>query len=100
MSVYGYFCCTDCKVFLWLGKAINWQDDDVGPKSFAIGEGINWKSEELNRVLWKMLAEHTGHAIRIVLEHEFEKLLNTADYREIGGDSDMDIRFEDYLREE
>jgi hypothetical protein len=102
MSVYSYLCCTDCKVVLWLGKATNWRDEDVGPKSFARGDapdGLNWKWEILNQVLWKMLAEHTGHTIRVVLEHEFEKLLGKNDYMEIGGDRDNDIAFEQYLRE-
>ena len=102
MSVYGYLCCTDCKVCLWLGKAINWRDDCVGPKSFARGdapEGLNWKWEKLNRVLWKMLAEHTGHTIRVVLEHEFEELLGSDTFQDIGGDSSKDVTFEEYLRE-
>ena len=103
MSVYAYFCCTDCKVCLWLGKAINWGDDGTGPKTFSIGnppDNVNWKSETLNRVLWKLLAEHCGHSIRVVLEHDFTLLLETDNYQEIGGDSDADIRFEDYLRQE
>lgn len=102
MSVYGYLCCTDCKVSLWLGKAISWRDDDVGPKSFARGdapEGLNWKWDILNQVLWKMLAEHTGHTIRVVLEHEFEELLNKDAYTDIGGDGDDGVSFEEYLWE-
>jgi hypothetical protein len=79
MSVYGYLCCTDCKASLWLGKAINWGNVAVGPKSFARGdapEGLNWKWHVLNQVLWKMLAEHTGHNIRVVLENDFDELLH------------------------
>ncbi len=102
MSVYGYLCCTDCKLSLWLGKAINWRDVDVGSKSFARGdapEGLNWKWEILNQALWKMLAEHTGHSIRVVLEHDFEKLVDKDAFQEIGGDKADDVTFEDYLRE-
>jgi hypothetical protein len=71
-------------------------------KSFARGdapEGLNWKWEILNQVLWKMLAEPTGHTIRVVLEHEFEELLSKDAYKEIGGDSDDGVSFEEYLRE-
>ena len=101
MSVYGYLCCTDCKVSLWLGKAINWPADDVGLKSFARGDapqGLNWKWDTLNRVLWKMLAEHTGHNIRVVLEQDFNELLCKDAYTDIGGDGEQGISFEDYLR--
>lgn len=96
MSVYGYLCCTNCKEYIWLGKAINWTEDAIGPKSFARGDapdGCNWKMIRLNQALWKFLAEHTARDICVVLEHEFEKLLRQSKYQEIGDAEDGGVSF-------
>ena len=93
MSVYGYLNCHDCRQMLFLGKALH---RDYRPFSFAIGSGPpNWTRLELNQVLWKFLADHTAHKIDVRLEQEMtEKMFG---YQCIGGDSDVDISFEQYL---
>lgn len=101
MSIYGYFACTTCKRYVWLGKAVF---SDIGINKVKLfyggtGERIpNHENHKLNMVLWKMLADHQGHNIHVYLESEFDRLLDSDDgYVKIGGDSDLNISFEDYL---
>ena len=58
MSTYGHLICNDCRVQLWLGKALI-RNDKVF--NFHIGEesSFNFERPILNKVLWKFLAEHT-----------------------------------------
>jgi hypothetical protein len=96
MSIYGYFCCHDCRQLVWLGKAI-WHED-YRPLFYHIGsetENPHWSRPELNQVLWKFLADHTGHRIDVCLEHDMDEAMWA--YQEIGGDSDTDISFATYL---
>jgi len=101
MSRYAYFVCADCHVKLWLGKAI-FEHDPEQPSCFQIrdpndGEPLNSENRILNKVLWKMLADHAGHALRVLVEGGPQ--YHTADdYAEIGGDEIKDIPFEDYLK--
>ena len=95
MSIYGHLNCHACRQTLWLGKALH---DDLRPFSFHIGgpeEPPHWKREQLNQVLWKFLADHTGHRIDVRLEHEMTEEMYG--YQTIGGDNGNDISFEDYL---
>ncbi len=97
MSVYGYLNCHDCRQTLSLGKALH---NDHRPFAFHIGgseEPPHWARPQLNQVLWKFLADHTGHRIDVRLEHEMTE--ETFGYQEIGGDTDGDISFEGYLAE-
>ena len=100
MSIYAYFVCHDCKQSLWLGKSIHLgTEGDYKPLYFHIGsadEAPHWKREELNQVIWKFLADHTNHNIRVLLEHDMTDEMR--DYQKIGGDRDNDIRIQDYLR--
>jgi hypothetical protein len=95
VSVYGYLNCHDCRQMLWLGKASH---RDQGPLYFHIGgseEPPHWKREWLNQVVWKFLADHTGHRIDVRLEHEMTE--DMFGYQEIGGDSEADISIESDL---
>ncbi|MDY3558586.1 hypothetical protein R5W23_005707 [Gemmata sp. JC673] len=96
MSIYGYLNCHDCCQTLWLGKALN---HGHSPSAcFHIGtenDLPHWARTQLNQVLWKFLAEHTGHGIDVRLEHEMTDEM--WGYREIGGDTDEGISFEAYL---
>jgi hypothetical protein len=95
VSIYGYLSCHDCRQLLWLGKALH---KDRKPYCFHIGpaqEPPHWKREVLNQVLWKFLADHTGHHIDVRLEHEMTDAMYG--YQEIGGDRDGDLSFEHYL---
>jgi hypothetical protein len=58
-------------------------------------EPPNWERKQLNQVLWKFLADHAGHRIDVRLEHEMTGDMHG--YSEIGGDSEGDITFEEYL---
>jgi hypothetical protein len=98
MSIYGYLSCMDCKVVFWLGKAVFREEGThsiVG--HFHRGDASappNWARETLNRVLWNMLAEHRGHTLRVLLDHELEKLEGEEIYREIGGNGMSDMPLE------
>lgn len=95
MSTYGYLSCNDCRQSLWLGKALH---RDGRPECFhrgGEGDPPHWQREQLNQVLWKFLADHTGHRIDVRLEHEMS--VNAWDYQEIGGDSTEDIDADTYL---
>ena len=97
MSRYGYLRCHDCQVAVWLGKAIF---VDGRPSSFHIGQPDdppNSQNQTLTRVVWKFLADHAGHDIAVLVEGQ-PGYARLADYQEIGGDTDRDISFDDYLR--
>ena len=101
MSLYSYLSCMDCKIVFWLGKAVFRGEDRLSAVDhFHRGdpsEPPNWARETLNRVLWKMLAEHSGHTLRVLFDYELEKLEEEEGYREIGGNSLGDIPLEAYI---
>jgi hypothetical protein len=79
MSVSGDLVCVDCHSWLWLGKAMGplglpWVD------SYIAGGGriLNWENSELNRGLWKFLAEHAAHRLEINLDNteRYVELIN------------------------
>lgn len=96
MSTDGYLVCRDCRWSLFLGKAISSGTQvDFYHRGGAEREHP-WQRHELNQVLWKFLADHTSHQIRVLQEHE----MSDEDWNAgtIGGDTDKDISFEEYLR--
>jgi uncharacterized protein involved in tellurium resistance len=100
VSRYAKFVCTQCKVQLWLGKAI-FQTDSDQPTRFQIGDTrdthpLNSENPVLNKVLWKMLADHARHPIHIFVEGDPD-YDSTAGFVKIGGDESKDITFEQYL---
>ena len=99
MSRYAWFACTDCKVMLWLGKAV-FHDSDERINFFHIGpseEPPNAARTVLNRVLWKMHADHARHTLRVVADQD-PAYPSLEEYVEIGGDEERDIDFEAYLK--
>lgn len=99
--MYGYFTCLDCKVYLFLGKSVI-RDDK--PSYFHIGSALeprNAARPELNRVLWKMLADHAEHNLRVAIQGDetFERIREDETFVRIGGDTDIDISFEEYLKD-
>lgn len=100
MSRYANFACIDCKVKLWLGKAIFREDDTID--YFKIGseeDPPNSQRPELNRTIWKMFADHAGHQLRVVVEGDpDEDLLDDDDFVEIGGHGSA-ISFDQYLKD-
>ncbi|MFI9402735.1 hypothetical protein [Nocardia sp. NPDC052316] len=97
MSIYADLVCTQCDVRLWLGKVIH--HGDANPIYFHAGpadEAPNWARDELNAVLWKLLAEHARHPLRVVVEGDADGPPTDASV-ELGGDRGVDISFGDYL---
>ena len=94
MSIYAYFNCHDCRQTIWLGKALH---NDVQPFAFQRGKGPkHWNQPQLNKVIWKSLADHTGHHIDVRLEHQMTEEIYS--YQEIGGDTLHNIAEEQYLK--
>jgi hypothetical protein len=101
MSRYADFACIDCKVKLWLGKAIFCEDGSIN--YFKIGEQEdppNSQRPELTRTIWKMFADHAGHNLRVIVEGEpDEDILEDEAFVEIGGDTIHDISFAEHLKD-
>ncbi len=98
MARSAYFACMNCKVKLWIGVAI--PRDPVRYFSRFGGKKRNWEDPELNRVVWKLFADHAGHELRVLLEwtREFDAF-SEEEAVEIGGDDpEYDISFEHYLK--
>lgn len=104
MGRYAYFMCSDCKVGIWLGKAVFHTSGEKRDKVkyYHIGqedEPFNWERDGLNRVIWKMLADHAEHNLRVVVEYGplyTDDVFD--DFTKIGGDEIGDISFAEYLR--
>lgn len=108
MSRTASFMCLDCKVQLRLGKAI--YSDGAHVRYFKIGPPEapqNAERPELTRSLWKMLAEHAGHELRVGVEEDaehgaayYERAVEEG-FCEIGPAilDDDHISFEDYLKD-
>lgn len=92
MSRYAWLTCYDCKVMVWLGKA----GIAEGSIKAIQPAGKEQENDTLNRVIWKMFADHAGHTLRVVtdLDTEYQSL---GQYTEIGGDEYGDIDIETYL---
>ena len=66
ISTYTYLACEQCNVRLWLGAAVHERHD---PIYFHIGDGSeppNWARRELNAALWKLLADHARHPLKVI----------------------------------
>lgn len=100
VSIHSYFCCTDCKVSLWLGKAVFTGIDRTKVVRYHVGSAAsppNHEDKQLTMAIWKMLADHQGHGIHTYFDYEFDVLPDRSDYREIGGDCENCIPFDAYL---
>jgi hypothetical protein len=98
MSRYAHLACLDCKVSHMLGKAIAHEENKIDYFHLgAASEPLNWERPQFNQVIWKMLADHAGHQLRVITswDPEFDLL---ADFMMIGGPDDGDISIEDYLK--
>jgi hypothetical protein len=84
---------------LWLGKIVI--NSDRGSRYFHIGDANaprNSQRPQLNRAMWKLLAECAFHRLRIVSESE-PGYPDLDKYTEIGGDKIGDISFDAYLKD-
>jgi hypothetical protein len=80
-----------------LGKAVRGEDGTI--RYFHRGGSLpNSRQLEPTRALWKFLADHAEHPLRVLMPGvpEYERL---DDFVEIGGDRIVDIPFEEYLRD-
>ncbi|BCY15511.1 hypothetical protein [Actinoplanes sp. L3-i22] len=101
MSEYGYLLCVDCRVYIWLGKAIQ---DDTRIIYFAVGsKEPNWRQPELAKSVWKFLADHVGHPLESVREfsQRYDQMVADdppeGEYSEVGDTSHTGPTFEEYL---
>ena len=100
MARSAYLACVDCKVMFWLGKAIFNPNETIN-YFLGVKEGHNWQDPELNRVLWKMLADHASHPLRVLVEWtpEYDAFMENEQKVDIGGDEPgQDISIEEYLK--
>lgn len=95
---YADFVCIDCKVHLWLGKTIFRKDGSIAYFKIGGPEDLpNSQRPELNRSVWKMLADHAGHQLRVVVEDSPDAgLLDDGNFIRIGGPGAA-ISFEKYV---
>jgi hypothetical protein len=108
MGRYADLVCTQCDVRLWLGKAV-WDhepdqcDEEVDfcqPAWFHRGDADrpHWARNELNAVLWKMLADHSGHPLKVIVDGDLDDR-SSDETVEVGGDTFQDISFTEYLKD-
>lgn len=99
MSDAGYLTCPPCQVILPLGKPVLGTSGGIDRFHLA-GQGFDANSANplLTKALWKFLAEHAGHPMRVKFSYEpdFETV---AGFQEIGGDQDTDVPLETYVRD-
>ena len=101
MSRYATFACMDCKISLFLGKIVFHAGGTIHYFHLGAIETPNSHRLELNRVLWKMLADHAGHPLCVLVEGtpEYDTFMNDEQVVRIGGDEPgHDISFEESLR--
>jgi hypothetical protein len=102
VSEYAYLICRDDRVMLGLGRAIK-RDDGSVHYFLSGGKQPNSQQPDLDRALWKFLADHTGHRIEVIRESSRAYQDWTVDqdangiYRQVGGDARDDIPFEQFL---
>jgi hypothetical protein len=99
MSATGFLLCPSCKVCIALGKPVQREDNSV--KYFHIGFGPPRNSARtlLNESVWKFLADHYGHQLRVLSDYDDEQN-EIYEYTEIGADeADGHIPFEKYLHD-
>ncbi|TCO52476.1 hypothetical protein [Actinocrispum wychmicini] len=99
MSDDAYLVCPPCQVLLPLGKPLVGDDGSVvrfhrGAEDAPPNSG----QPDLTRALWKFLAEHAGHPMRVKFSYEpdFDVI---AGFRRVGGDTVDDVPFDEYLRD-
>ena len=105
MSRTGFFVCFDCKVRFFLGQAVMRKEDSGKPKAMPLlyDKGLktarrNSEDRDMTRTLWKMLADHSRHDLRVVVEWDEDYDAAIA-YPEIGGETFDDIPFKEYLKD-
>ncbi len=102
MSEYGYLACVDCRVSMWLGKAVTQPDTTID--YYLIGDQArNWQRPDVSRALWKILADHTAHQITVIasMGEQYQDWTAGQDtnglFTTIGGDGISDVPFDTYL---
>lgn len=86
MSIYSFLVCTDCRVSLWLGKAVFSSLAKEKVASLHVGPADNPPNHlnpPLSKALWTMLADHHGHRLQTMFDYEMERLPDRDLYTEI-----------------
>jgi len=94
MDSQASFVCVDCRELLHLGNVKI--DERRKVCSFHRVSPVDLPNHEqtmLNRALWKMLADHAGHALRVVIECDGDAQ-TLRGYREMGCDDFEDVGYE------
>jgi hypothetical protein len=98
VSRYAKLVCEECRVQLWLGKAVFAEGGEV--RTFHAGAESKppmWQREPYNQVVWKLFALHARHTLRVVIEGD-AAYDAAAEFAEIGGEGASGISFERFLR--
>ncbi len=84
MSLDGWLACIECRMCLALGKPIRPDGDEI--RYFQVGYVANSAQPDLTRALWKFLADHAGHPLRVLVTGQpgYDDLEH---FIEIGGDA-------------
>lgn len=107
MSHYAVLVCPSCRVSLFLGKAVYAAAPAAPPRPGAPapishfhlgsdGAPPNSAQPELTRALWRMLAQHAGHPLAVLVEGD-PRYEQAAEYAEIGGDTLRDLPMDRFL---
>ncbi|GIJ31070.1 hypothetical protein [Micromonospora sediminimaris] len=94
MSLTGWLACPQCATCVALGTAYRLGDQRIG--YFQDGYTANSGQPELTRALWKFLADHATHSLRVLLP-DTPGYDDLDQFREIGGDEQGDVSFAEYL---
>lgn len=94
MSESTYLVCRPRQVILSLGKPVRREDGAVD--YFNLTEHArNSADAQLNKVLWKFLADCMGHPIEIKSSYDAD-FETVAAFKEIGGDEAGEVDFDEY----
>ncbi|WP_156040792.1 hypothetical protein [Chondromyces apiculatus] len=97
MSLSGWMACHTCRTTLWLGKAVHKNYQVIRFHAAVQDVPLNSDNTELNRALWKFLADHARHNIQVIVEGD-QVYLEIGEYVEVGGEQYGDIPFDEYLK--
>src|SRR5215213_7966002 len=66
-GVHGILHCSRCSAAIYLGVLKTPYEDCVGFFQRADSALLNWQNKPLVLAMWKFLAEHTTHAVLVLL---------------------------------
>ncbi|MFC4123690.1 hypothetical protein [Nocardia rhizosphaerae] len=97
MSESASLACSECRVQIDLGKAVK---DLSRVRYFHSGDSDKKRNPDnglISAVLWKFLAEHGYHGVRVYSDYDAKYDDEVAGYEEIGGDGIGEVSLRDYV---